>query len=167
MALNLRRTARYYSLRFKRLRGDPRSLAMGTAVGVFIGITPTLPFHTVAIIGITLLMRVSTIAGLIAATVVSNPLTFAPQYYACWKIGDIILPGRLTWDRIKEVLNAITHQGFADSIKTVSQLSMDAVFVMMTGGILIGLPLAFASYYYSFRFFIKIREKRRQKHVLN
>jgi uncharacterized protein (DUF2062 family) len=167
MAFNLQRIARYYSLRFKRLRGDPRSLAMGTAVGVFIGITPTLPFHTIAIIGVTLLMRVSTIAALIAATVVSNPLTFAPQYYASWKVGDFLLPDRLTWDRIKEVLEVLTSEGIMESIKTVSHLSMDAVFVMMTGGVLIALPLTFLSYYLSLRFFIKIREKRRRKHLLD
>ncbi len=167
MAFNLQRVARYYSLRFKRLRGDPRSLALGAAVGVFIGITPTLPLHTVAIIGVTLLMRVSTIAALIAATVVSNPLTFVPQYYISWKVGDTILPDRLTWERIKEVLDVLTTQGIADSLKTISHLSVDAVLVMMTGGILVALPFTFLTYYYSLRFFIKIREKRRQKQLLN
>lgn len=167
MPFSLKRIARYYTLRFKRLRGDPRALALGSAVGVFIGLTPTLPLHTVAIIGVTLLMRVSTIAALIAAAVVSNPLTFVPQYYACWKVGNYLLPERLTWERIKEVLDVLTTHGIADSLKTVSHLSMDAVFVMMTGGILIALPAAFISYYFSLRFFIKIREKRRRKHLLN
>ena len=74
------RTTRYFVLRFMRLRGSPYSLAMGTALGIFIGITPTIPLHTVAIIGITLLLRVSTLAGLIAGTVVCNPLTLVPQY---------------------------------------------------------------------------------------
>ena len=112
-------------------------------------------------------MRVSTIAALIAATVISNPLTFALQYYACWKVGNTLLPDRLSWERIKEVLDVLTTQGIADSLKAISQLSMDAVFVMMTGGILIALPLAFISYYFSLHFFIKIREKRRKKHLLS
>jgi len=34
------RTARYYYLKFIRLKGDPAMLARGVAVGVFIGITP-------------------------------------------------------------------------------------------------------------------------------
>lgn len=167
MGFNPPRLFRYYSLRFKRLKGDPKSLAMGTAVGIFIGLTPTVPLHTIAIVGTTLVMRVSTIAALIAATIVSNPLTFALQYFLAWKIGDLILPDRLTWARIQEVLNAITSQGFVDSLKTVSTLSFDAVLVMMVGGILLAIPPTLLSYYFTLRFFIKLREKRRKKHLLN
>lgn len=167
MALSLRRTIRYYTLKFMRLRGNPKSLAMGTAIGIFIGITPTIPFHTVAIIGITLLMRVSTIASLISAAVICNPLTMVPQYYLCWLAGNFIFPDRLTWERIKEVLHTITNQGFMESIHTLGNLSFDAILVMLTGGFVLGIPAAIAGYYYSLRFFIRIQEKRRQKHVLN
>jgi len=140
---------------------------MGTAVGIFIGITPTIPLHTVAIIGVTLLMRISTIAALLSAMAVCNPLTMVPQYYLCWLAGDFIFPGRLTWERIKEVLTVITQESFMDSLRVLGSLSFDAVLVMMTGGLVIGIPAAVAGYYYSLRFFIKIRDKRRQKHVLN
>jgi len=167
MWLNLQKTFRYYSLRFKRLGGDPKSLAMGTAVGIFIGITPTVPLHTVAIIGVTLLMRVNTIAALISATIVSNPLTFVPIYYLSWKIGNFLLPGRLTWERLQEVLEVITSESFLVSLKTVSNLSINAVLVMMIGGILLAIPPTLVSYYFSLRFFIKVREKRRRKHVLH
>ena len=92
MNISLPRTIKYYALKFKRLRGDPHSLALGTAIGIFIGISPTIPLHTVAIIGAALLLRASTIAALISASVVSNPLTMVPQYYLCW----LIKTGR--WD---------------------------------------------------------------------
>jgi uncharacterized protein (DUF2062 family) len=167
MGLNLQRTFRYYALRFKRLGGDPQSLAMGTAIGIFIAITPTVPLHTIAIITATLLLRANTIAALISATLVSNPLTFVPQYYLCWKIGNFIVPDRLTWDRLQEVMGVITDESFLVSLKTISNLSMDAVLVMMIGGILIAIPPTVISYYFSLRFFIKIRDKRRQKHLLN
>jgi uncharacterized protein len=167
MGFNLQRTFRYYALRFKRLGGDPRSLAMGTAIGILIGLTPTFPLHTVAIIGTTLLMRANTIAALISATMVSNPLTMAFQYYICWKIGNFILPDRLSWTRLQEVLAIITNEGFLVSLKTISNLSIDALMVMMIGGILLAIPPTVISYYFSLRFFIKIREKRRQKHLLN
>lgn len=167
MAFNPKRIFRYYSLRFKRLGGDPHSLAMGTAVGIFIGLTPTFPLHTVAIVFTTLIMRVNTIAGLISATMVSNPLTMAFQYYITWKIGNFFLPDRLTWERLKEVLEIMTNQGFLDSLRTISNLSADAFMVMMLGGILLALLPTLISYYFSLRFFIKIREKRRQKHLLN
>ena len=167
MPFNPLRTIRYYTLKLIRLRGNPKSLALGTAVGVFIGISPTVPFHTVSIIGITLMMRVSTLAGLVAGTVVSNPLTMVPQYYLCWKIGNMLLPGRLDWERIQEVLGILADGRFLDSIQAITHLSSDAILVMLTGGIVLGLPLAVASYLFSFYFFRRIQLKRRKKHLLD
>ncbi|HDK43148.1 MAG TPA: DUF2062 domain-containing protein, partial [Desulfobacteraceae bacterium] len=80
---------------------------MGTAIGIFVGITPTMPLHTVTIIGLTLLLRASTIAALIAATAISNPLTFVPQYYLAWKVGNTLLPGRLSWERLQGLMQVI------------------------------------------------------------
>lgn len=167
MKFDLRRTIRYYRLKFMRLSGDPKSLAQGTAIGIFIGISPTIPFHTIAILVCTVPFRVSTIAALITASAVCNPFTLIPQYYLCWLAGDLIFPGRLTWERIKEVLTLITHESFTDSIHTLGSLSFDAILVMLTGGTILGLPLAIAGYYLSLNFFIKIREKRRKKQVLD
>lgn len=167
MNFNPSRIVKYYGLKFKRLRGDPRSLALGTAIGVFIGISPTVPLHTVAIIGVTLLLRASTIAALLVSMVISNPLTMVPSYYLCWLAGNLILPGRLSWDRILVVLETLKHSGFMDSLISMSQLGGDAILVLLTGGLVLGLPLAIASYFLSLRFFIAVREKRRRKHLLN
>jgi len=164
---DLRRTGRYYYLRFIRLQGTPYSLAMGTALGAAIGVTPTLPLHTVAIIGITLLLRVNTIAAIIAGAVISNPLTFAAQYYLSWKIGDMILPGKLTWDRLQDVLGLVKEAGIVEGVKILSHLSVDAIMVMLMGGFVLALPLGIATYFFSYRFFDHIRKKREQKHLLN
>lgn len=167
MKLALRRTIRYYYLRFIRLRGTPHSLALGAAVGAAIAVTPTLPLHTVTIIPITLLLRVSTIAALIAGAVVSNPLTFAAQYYVSWKIGDMILPHRLTLERLQLVLAMIKEAGFVEGIKILSHLSVDALMVMLTGGFILAVPLGIATYFLSYLFFDHLQKKRRQKHLLN
>ena len=167
MKWDLRRTVRYYYLRFKRLRGTPYSLAMGAALGAAIAVTPTLPLHTAIIIPTTLLLRVSTIAALIAGTVVSNPLTFAAQYYVSWKIGDMILPHRLTLERLQQVLAMIKEAGFVEGIKILSHLSVDALMVMLTGGFILAVPLGIATYFFSYLFFDHIQKKRRQKHLLN
>ncbi len=38
------RALRYHWLKFLRLQDDPRKLAWGMVLGVFVGITPTVPF---------------------------------------------------------------------------------------------------------------------------
>lgn len=167
MKFDPKRLARYNFLRLKRLRGNPNTLAFAMALGVFIGLTPTLPLHTIMIICITIPFRISTIAAIVGSTIVSNPLTFALQYFLAWKIGNIFLPGRLTWTRVQEVLTTLRNEGLVDGVGTLSHLSVDAILVMMLGGLLLALPIAIVSYYLSLHFFIKIREKRRQKHILH
>ncbi len=167
MKWDLRRTARYYFLRLKRLQGSPYSLAMGLALGSSIAITPTLPLHTVMIIACTLLLRVNTIAALLIATVISNPLTFIPQYWLAWKIGDFFFPDRLTWLRLKTVLTTLTDQGIIDSLHTLSKLSVDAMLVLLTGGMILAIPIGLLTYFLSYDFFYKLRQKRQQKHLLN
>ncbi|RUM37652.1 MAG: DUF2062 domain-containing protein [Desulfobulbus sp.] len=166
MKLDFRRLTRLYYLRFIRLKGSPASLAKGAAVGAAIAITPTLPLHTVMIIGATLLFRVNTIAALIVAAVISNPLTFAAQYFLAWRIGDILLPHRLSWERLQQVLAVTREAGLVDGFKTLSHLSVDAMLVMMTGGIILAIPTAIITYYASYRLFDKIQKKRQEKHLL-
>ncbi len=167
MKWDLRRTARYYFLRLKRLQGSPYSLAMGLALGSSIAITPTLPLHTVMIVSSTLLLRVNTIAALLIATVISNPLTFIPQYWLAWRIGDFFFPDRLSWLRLKTVLTTLMDQGIIDSLHTLSKLSMDAMLVLLTGGMILAIPLGLLTYFVSYDFFYKLRQKRQQKHLLN
>ena len=165
--MSLRRTVHYYTLRFKRLQGSNRSLALGAAIGSAVGVTPTLPLHNILILGFTLLFRVNPLAGIITANIVSNPLTFAPQYFLAWKIGDFFIPGRLTWEKIQGILTMVKEQGIMDSLNGIRQLGFDAILVMMTGGTVLAIPAGILTYIIVYRFFAKIRQKRREKHLLN
>jgi uncharacterized protein (DUF2062 family) len=165
--MNLKRISRYYYCKFLRLKGDPQSLAWGTAIGTFLGITPTIPFHTVSVLAITFITRTSTIAGLLATLIVCNPITYVPQYYFSTIIGNCLTPYELNWSRIKDVLDILlTKPGITESIEALSGLGYEAAIVLLVGGAVLALPFAIASYYFSLRFFIKIREKRRKKHIL-
>ena len=167
MKLNPRRASRYYYLRFIRLQGSPSSLAMGSALGASIAITPTLPLHTICIISVTLLLRVNTLAALMAGTIISNPLTFAAQYYLAWKIGSILLPGRLDWDQLYEVLLLVRQSSLLEGIQIMGRLGVDAMLVLQTGGLVLAIPLGIITYLVTIRFFIRLQEKKQQKHLLN
>ncbi len=52
-------------------------------------------------------------------------------------------------------------------MKIVASLGYEAVIVLLVGGVVLALPCAVPSYFFSLRFFVKIRKKRRQKHILN
>ncbi|MDU9049821.1 MAG: DUF2062 domain-containing protein [Candidatus Electrothrix sp. Rat3] len=167
MKLNIRRASRYYYLRFIRLQDSPSSLAIGSALGAAIAVTPTLPLHTICIIGITLLLRVNTLAALMAGTIISNPLTFAAQYYFSWKIGSILLPGRLDWDQLHGTLILVRQSSFLEGIKIMGQLGFDAILVLQTGGLVVAIPLGIVTYLITIRFFLRLQKRRQQKHLLN
>lgn len=166
--MNLKRTSRYYYLKFLRLKGDPQSLAWGTAIGTFFGITPIIPFHTLINLIVTFLTRTSTIAALLASLIVCNPFTYVPQYYLSTVIGNFITPYDFNWERIKSVLDILLAKpGFLESLRALAGLGYEAVIVLLAGGSVLALPFTIASYFFSLRLFIKIREKRREKHILN
>ncbi len=166
--MNLRRSARYYYFKFIRQKGDPQSLALGTAIGVFIGVTPTMPLHTILITLITMVTRTSTITALLASFVVCNPITYVPQYYLATIIGNVLTPYELTWTRIKEVLDVLSqYPGLYRSLEILSGLGYEALIVLLVGGIALALPCAVASYFLSLRFFLKIRQEKMQKHLLD
>lgn len=166
--MKLSRLSKYYYLRFIRLKGDPKSLAVGTAIGVFIGLTPTIPLHTVAIIALTLVTRTSLIAAMTISWIVCNPLTYAPIYYFSLVIGNAVTPYELSWEKIKAVMNLLlSHPGLGPSLQALANLGMEAIIVMVVGGCILALPFTILSYYLSLSVFAKIRKKRREKHILN
>ena len=151
-----------------RMKGDPQSLAIGTAIGVFIGITPTMPLHTILIIPLTIITRTSTIAALLGSLLVCNPITYVPQYYLATIVGNALTPYELSWARIKEVLDILLqHPGLQKSMEALVGLGYEAAIVLVVGGTVLALPCALISYFLSLRLFIKIRQKRGQKHLLN
>ena len=159
--MNYKRLNRYYYLRLKRLRGDPKILAGGTAIGVLVGLTPTLPLHTVLIIALTLITRTSTIAGIISSFLICNPLTFFPIYYFSLLFGNILTPYEISWDGIRTVLNQLTQsENILYSFKIISNLGYETIVVMMTGGVVIALPFACISYYGAFYLFKYLNSKR-------
>jgi uncharacterized protein (DUF2062 family) len=152
----MKRFLRYHYLKFLRLRGDPRALARGAAIGAFLGILPIIPLRTIAIIATTTLIRSSTIAAIIMATIISNPLTYVPLYFISVLIGNTVTPYNLNWERVQEMLNLLAvHPGFKASLLAVLSLGREALVVLLAGGGLLALPACLVVYYLSYHFFAR------------
>lgn len=152
--MNFNRINKYYYLRFKRLRGDPKILAGGVAVGVFVGLTPTIPLHTLMVIAFTIITRTSTIAGIISSLAVCNPLTYFPIYYFSASLGNFITPYELNLQSLDAVFVQLTDSGsILDSLTLIGTLGYETIIVMVTGGLILALPFTFASFYLALYFF--------------
>lgn len=165
--MNFWRTFKFYLIKLKRLQGNPQALAGGTAIGVLIGLTPTMPFHTLLIFFLTLISRTSTIAGIIVSWIVCNPLTYLPIYYLSAVIGNRVTPYTLNVRRVQQTLEQIiASAGIKESVSILLDSGFEAIAVMVAGGFLMALPVAVISYYFSLRFFVHIQQRRLKKHVL-
>ena len=78
------------------LKGEPRTVAFGLAIGVFIGVTPTIPFHTVLIILFCFLLKKNITAAFLGSWLICNPLTIPFFYVSQYRLGKCLLGNSYT-----------------------------------------------------------------------
>ena len=105
---SLKRSFRYIYLRFVRLRGSPEAVARGMALGVFIGMTPTVGIQIPLALFLAMLLKENQIAAQIGVWV-SNPLTTIPLYTFNFQLGKYIIGGNdfkpPNFSSIHEIIN--------------------------------------------------------------
>ncbi len=136
-------------------------------MGVFIGIAPVTPLKSILILLITMTTGSSTVAGLLVATIICNPLTYLPLYYLAWLLGDLLLPGRASWEILKVGVARMQEVGWGEAIAVAGRMGLDMGLVLLAGGMVLALPLALLSYPLALRGFLQIERKRYEKHLLN
>jgi hypothetical protein len=105
------------------------------AMGVFIGITPTIPFHLVTALSLAALFRLSPVAAFIGIQI-GNPLTIGPIYIASYKIGQFLLY------RGKPLVFPETF-----SFKAWMDVLWQGGLALQVGGVVLAIPPAIASYF--------------------
>ena len=161
------RTVRYQWLRLVRLKGDPFVLARGIAIGTFIGLTPTIPFHTILIIFLCAVGRGHLVAGLVVSFLVSNPLTIPLQYYISWKVGVILTGSSLSWEHVKYLMGLARDVGMIEAVKLIYVNSFRSMLSVLLGGIVFSLPFAITSYFSALYLYIRRQKKRMNRLIKN
>ena len=123
----------------RELRGKPREISLGMAVGVFVGLTPTVPFHTVLAVSLAALLRGSKLAAALGVWV-SNPLTIPFFYYGSYRLGKFALG-------YQEL--AMPHDY---SLISLMKLGGHVTVAMVHGGVLLGILPALVVYFLTYRF---------------
>jgi uncharacterized protein (DUF2062 family) len=137
------------------------------AFGIFMGMTPTIPFHTIIAIALALAFKASKITAKITAAVgtwICNPLTIYFIYNYCYKIGSLILGLDHKTKLLGPVVEAINHGEFLNIITTILGGGGMVVAAFLLGGIVLGILFAVPSYgifLYFFKAFISWRKSRK------
>lgn len=143
---------RLFYLRVARLRGKPQSIALGLAVGVFVGCFPFFGLQTVFGVVLATCFRASKIAAA-AGTWVSNPLTSVPIYLFNYKVGQSILGGE---ERIDLTFDF-------DSFASFKELGFTFAATLLIGCLVVGIVCAIISYFVSFRLIERWRQRQKQR----
>ena len=140
------RQIRYFYWRLIRLRGDPKDLALGVALGIFSGILPIVPFQTAFAVFLAIVFKGSKITAALG-TWVSNPLNWYLVYYFDYRIGGAILGLSEKSRGFSAVMRAV-EQGVEgmDLVRTVLGSGGSIIAAFILGGVILGLLAAAASY---------------------
>jgi uncharacterized protein (DUF2062 family) len=141
---------REFVQRIKNLEGDPHYVAMGLAIGVFISLTPTIPFHTVLAVSLAIILRGSKAAAVLGVWF-SNPITAPIFYWGSYKVGLYLLG------------NPAPFNVKYESILELFHLGMNVTIAMIAGGVILGVLPGIASYFITRKIITTIRLRRALK----
>ncbi|NJC87869.1 MAG: DUF2062 domain-containing protein [Desulfuromonas sp.] len=125
-------------VRFVRLRGLPEEIAKGMALGIFIGMTPTMGFQMPIALIFASVFRENRLAAVIGVWI-TNPAT-APFIYGLeYEIGRLLLGMGYV-----EFPNELT-------VESVMKMGWEVIAPLWLGGILAGIALAPIAYWLTLR----------------
>jgi uncharacterized protein (TIGR03546 family) len=126
-----------------RLEDSAQSIALGTAIGLFIAWTPTVSIHMILVVAIAMLLRANKVAGLIAVYI-SNPITMLPMYWIEYRLGAFVSDNELTYDELRSILDFHGWDGFKAALW---KLCVDFAGPMWLGGLVLATAHAVPGYY--------------------
>jgi uncharacterized protein (TIGR03546 family) len=132
--------------RFLSLSGQPEEIARAMSLGVFIGVTPTIPFHTALIMVICLSFRLNITAAILGATIISNPFTIPFFYLAEYEVGRFVL--------------GMTDNPFVldnYDIRSILEAGWHILSPLLAGGFLLAVLFAVPAYFITRHSVLKLR----------
>lgn len=143
-----------FYIRFLKIRGSPEQISLGMALGIFIGMTPFMGFHTVSSVALASLFGWNKITAGIGVFI-TNPVTAPIIYPFTYQLGS-----KITGYSDPEKLAAL----FQDN-GIISLIKNSPLFItdLLIGGAVIGIPTAIIGYYITFKFVTGAREKWRKR----
>ncbi|GAB7080701.1 DUF2062 domain-containing protein [Megalodesulfovibrio paquesii] len=129
-----KRFARHSWLKLLRLKTSAHSIALGSAIGIFIGFLPIIPFQSVAAIALAFIFRANKFAAWIF-TFISNPANMVPFYAMLFFVGKFVTPfDGLVFDPNNLAMKELLEKG------------LEFFIVMVAGGVILGVPAAVVTY---------------------
>lgn len=143
------------------LQGHPKALALGSSLGVFMGIMPIMPFRLIMITLLAYPLRANLLAAVIVATIVANPIAIPLWYLFAFSMGNILLSSVITMESLSGLLSSLqSADNLWAGISSLADFGYDAVLVLLIGGASLALPCGALTYILGLRYFMARAAKR-------
>ena len=134
--------------RFLSLNGKPEEIARAVTLGVFIGVTPTIPLHTALVMVSCLIFRQNITAAMLGATIISNPLTIPFLYLAAYELGVLVLG-----------LGANPFVLADYDVRSILEIGWHILSPLMVGGVILAVLFTVPTYFITRHVVVKLRNR--------
>ena len=128
------------------IEDTPHSIALGTAVGMFIGMTPTVGIQMIIVIVFAYLVKPVFTFNRMAALItvyISNPVTMVPLYWFDYKVGSLFFEGTSTR---KDFENVLHYETFSEWWETIVHLFVGIGVPLVVGSLVVATILGAVTY---------------------
>lgn len=135
--------------RFVKIRGAPREIALGLALGLFVGMSPTMGIQMPIAIFLAALVgwsKISAAMGVWISNPLSAPLLYGVTYYVGAKV--LSMPPRV-------LIHGLNFEG----LKSMILHAPEILWAMTVGGVILGIPISVAGYWISHTLLIRYRKE--------
>ncbi len=140
--------------RFLKIRGHPREIALGFALGILIGMSPFMGLHTIVAVAVAALFKWNKISAALSVWI-TNAVTAPIIYSITYLVGARIMGIERAF-QLKEI-NSLT------AVHNLILKTPEIVWAMIVGGMVIGLPLATVGYWVVFSLTSRYQEEIKAK----
>lgn len=157
----VKRAARWiYEL--ARQKDPPPRIALGMALGIFIGLLPIMGIQ-MAVVSVFAIPLRANLKAAIAGVWISNPVTVVPLYYVNYRFGLLFTPGR-GLDK-EEFGRIIADAGWdwsaiGESIGRLLSMGADVLVPLWVGSTILAVIFGIPTYFVTYRLVINYRKMR-------
>ncbi|MEJ2039216.1 MAG: DUF2062 domain-containing protein, partial [Desulfosarcinaceae bacterium] len=140
--------------RFLKMRGEPREIAFGMAVGVMVGMSPFMGFHTLIAVFFAAVFKWNKLAAALGVQI-TNVFTAPLIYPVVYMVGHAILG-----------ISALPNPEAYLSMEAVVELIQRSPLILAdltVGGIVLGIPLSIITYWITLKTVENYRKKIKPK----
>lgn len=146
-----------------REKDPPDKIALGLALGIFVGFLPIMGIQMVVVSLIALPLRAN-LKGALVGVWMSNPLTFIPLYYGNYLFGRMFVSTQAVgW---KEFAGTITHASewswttIRSSLRNLVDMGTDILLPLWVGSAILAVLFSIPVYVLTYRFIVTYRARR-------